>query len=142
MPNYWIIKSEPFKYSFEQLKKDKKTIWDGVRNYEARRHIRQMQKGDKALFYHSNDGKEIVGISSITSLAFQDPTSGEDWSCIEVSYERAFKHPISLAFLKNHAQLSKIALVTRPRLSVIPLSQTDFDCIVELSNYPQALYQS
>ncbi|MCH5597586.1 EVE domain-containing protein [Niabella ginsengisoli] len=98
---YWLIKSEPFKYSWDQLVKDKKTVWDGVRNYAARLNLRAMKKGDLAFFYHSNEGTEIVGIAKIVKEAFQDPTTDDDrWVAVEVAPHKKLKNPVTLAQIK------------------------------------------
>ena len=100
--NYWLIKSEPFKYPWEQFKKDKKTIWDGVRNYGARNNLRDMKKGDLAFFYHSNEGVEIVGIAKVTKEHFQDPTTEEKaWVAVEFAPLKALKKPVTLETLKK-----------------------------------------
>lgn len=119
---YWIIKSEPKKYSFEQMKADKKTVWDGVRNYEARNNLKAMQKGDICFFYHSNDGKEIVGITEVVKPFFPDPTIDDDtWVAVEVKYKKTAKHTIDLAAMKLHSGLTNLGLIKRSRLSVIPV---------------------
>src|SRR5262249_16461182 len=98
---YWLMKSEPYKYSFGQLLKDRKTTWDGVRNFEARNYIRSMQKGDLALFYHSNEGKEVVGVMRVDREAYEDPTApGEDWSVVDLVPVTSIKAPIALEVIK------------------------------------------
>lgn len=130
---YWLMKSEPNKYSFGQLLKDRKTTWDGVRNFEARNYIRGMQKGDLALFYHSNDGKEVVGVMRVDREAYDDPTApGEDWSVVDLVPITSLKAPVALEVIKSDPELAEIALLKRSRLSVVPLSKPHFDHLLEL----------
>ena len=120
---YWLLKSEPFKYSWEQLEKDKKTFWDGVRNYAARNNLRAMKKGDFAFFYHSNEGLEIVGIVKIIKEAYQDPTTKEvAWVAVDVAPFKKLKKPVTLAQIKSDKRLQNIALVKLSRLSVQPVT--------------------
>lgn len=131
--NYWIIKSEPFKYSFDQMKADKTTIWDGVRNYEARNNLRDMKKGDICFFYHSNEGKNIVGTVTVSKTHFPDPTIDDDrWLAVEVKYKATAKYPLSLATIKMHSKLSEMALVRRSRLSVSPVTPEEAKIILQL----------
>jgi len=96
--NYWLVKSEPFKYSWEQFCKDKKTFWDGVRNYQARNNLRAMAKGDEVLFYHSNEGLAIVGIATVAKTAYQDPTTDDtNWVAVDLKPLKALKNTVSLA---------------------------------------------
>ena len=117
-----MVKSEPSVYPFDQLLKDKKTRWDGVRNYEARNTLRAMNKGDLLLYYHSNEGKEIVGIAKVARTAYQDPTTEEDWSAIDVAPVKKLKKSITLAEVKAHPVLSKMLLVKRSRISVVAVT--------------------
>ncbi|MEZ4297979.1 MAG: EVE domain-containing protein [Polyangiaceae bacterium] len=131
---HWLMKSEPFKYSFAQLQKDGRTAWDGVRNFEARNNLRSMKKGDLALFYHSNEGKEIVGIVRIDREAYPDPTApGEDWSVVEVVPVTTLKAPVSLEVIKSDPELADIALLKRSRLSVVPVSKAHFDHLLTMA---------
>lgn len=131
---YWLLKSEPFKYSWEQLEKDKKTFWDGVRNYAARNNLRAMKKGDLAFFYHSNEGLEIVGIVKIIKEAYQDPTTKEEaWVAVDVAPFKKLKKPITLAQIKSDKRLQNIALVKLSRLSVQPVTSEEWDLIIELA---------
>ncbi|HVH44759.1 MAG TPA: EVE domain-containing protein [Labilithrix sp.] len=127
------MKSEPFVYSFAQLVADKKTSWDGVRNFEARNTLRAMKKGDTLLFYHSNEGKEIVGIARVTKEAYPDPTSDEDWSAVEVAAVKKLKVPVTLATIKAHPLLSKMALVKRSRISVVPVTDAELAEVLKLA---------
>jgi len=132
---YWLLKSEPFKYSWEQLEKDKKTFWDGVRNYAARNNLRAMKKGDLAFFYHSNEGLAIVGIVKIIKEAYQDPTTDEEaWVAVDVAPVKKLKKEKTLATIKATKQLQKIALVKQSRLSVQPVTADEWDTIVALAN--------
>jgi predicted RNA-binding protein with PUA-like domain len=129
----WLVKSEPFKYSFEQLQKDKRTFWDGVRNYEARNNMRAMKKGDVLLYYHSNEGKEIVGLAKVVREAYPDPTSDEDWSVVDVAPVKRLARPIGLAELKAHAELKEMAVVKRSRISVTPVTDDELALVLRLS---------
>src|SRR5580698_9000947 len=109
---YWLIKSEPDKYPFEQLVKDKKTTWDGVRNFTARNNLRAMKKGDLVLFYHSNIGKEVVGIATVAREAYPDTSAKEgDWSAVEITPKKALKVPVTLTQIKADKQLEGFALI-------------------------------
>ncbi len=131
---YWLIKSEPFKYSYEQLQQDKKTVWDGVRNYAARLNLRAMKKGDLAFFYHSNEGVEIVGIAKITKEAFQDPTTTDDrWVAVEVAPYKKFKKTVPLAVLKELPALKEMDLVRLGRLSVQTVKPEEWAIVLELA---------
>ncbi len=128
--NYWLIKSEPFKYSWEQFKKDKKTFWDGVRNYAARNNLRDMKKGDLAFFYHSNEGVEIVGIAKVVKEHYQDPTTDETaWFAVDFAPYKDLKKPVSLEAIKKEPSLEKMDLVRLSRLSVGKVTQAEFDKI-------------
>ena len=135
--NYWLIKSEPFKYSWEQFETDKETFWDGVRNYQARNNLRDMQVGDLCLYYHSNEGKEVVGIAEVIKPAYQDPTTDNtQWVAVDVKpYKKLYK-TVTLAQIKADPRLSDIGLIRQPRLSVISISEDHFNIILELANEP------
>jgi predicted RNA-binding protein with PUA-like domain len=107
-------------------------MWDGVRNFEARNNLRAMQVGDLALFYHSNEGREVVGVAKIVRTAYPDPTSDEDWSVVDVAPVKALKQPVTLETIKGDARLSKMALVRRSRLSVTPVDSAEFDRVLKL----------
>ncbi len=133
--NYFLVKSEPFKYSWEQFNKDGRTFWDGVRNYQARNNLKAMKEGDLVLFYHSNEGKDVVGIAKVVKEFYQDPTTDDpNWVVVDLSPVETFKHPVTLETIKNDPLLQDIALVRQGRLSVMPLKQEEFDRIVELGN--------
>lgn len=132
--NYWLVKSEPFKYSWEQFQKDKKTFWDGVRNYQARNNLREMKKGDLVMFYHSNEGKEIVGIAKVVKEFYQDPTTDDtNWVVVDLAPFKKLNNTVTLETIKADKQLQNIALVKQGRLSVMPLKPEEFDRIIELS---------
>lgn len=132
--NHWLLKSEPAKYSWDQMLKDKKTFWDGVRNYQARNNLREMKKGDLCLFYHSNDGKEVVGIVKVVKEHYQDPTTDDsNWVVVDVSPVQSLKKPVTLEQIKNDKRLAQIGLVRQGRLSVMKLTRAEFDTILELS---------
>jgi predicted RNA-binding protein with PUA-like domain len=132
---YWLVKSEPFKYSWEQFVKDKGTTWDGVRSYEARNNLRAMAKGDQALFYHSNEGLEIVGIAKVVKTAYQDPTTDDDrWSVVDLKPVKALKKPVTLAQMKTDKRLKNMKLVRQGRLSVSPVTEDEFNAVMELAS--------
>ena len=135
--NYWLIKSEPFKYSWEQFETDKETFWDGVRNYQARNNLRDMQVGDFCLYYHSNEGKEVVGIAEVIKPAYQDPTTDNtQWVAVDVKPYKKLDKTVTLAQIKADPRLSAIGLIRQPRLSVISISEDHFNIILELANEP------
>lgn len=129
--NYWLVKSEPGAYSWNDLQKDKKTFWDGVRNYQARNNLKGMQEGDLVLFYHSVKQKEVVGISKVVKEAYQDPTTEDDrWVAVDIAPEETLKKPVSLQDIKADDRLQDIALIKQSRLSVMPLKKEEFDIIL------------
>lgn len=131
--NYWLIKSEPFKYSWDQFTKDKKTGWDGVRNYAARNNLKAMKKGDLALFYHSNEGLCIVGIAKVVKEHYQDPTTEETaWVSVDFAPYKTLKKPVYLADIKKDKFLQNMQLVKLSRLSVGVVTQEEFDKILLL----------
>ena len=130
----WLVKSEPSTYSFDQLVKDGSTTWDGVRNYAARNHLRAMKKNDEVFFYHSNDGTDIVGIAKVSKEAFQDPTTKEEaWVAVELKPVKRLKKPVSLATIKNNKVLKDMALVRISRLSVQPVTEEEWNEVLEIS---------
>ncbi|MBM3412541.1 MAG: EVE domain-containing protein [Bacteroidetes bacterium] len=132
---YWLLKSEPFKYSWEQLEKDKQTFWDGVRNYAARNNLRAMKKGDLAFFYHSNEGLAIVGIVEIVKEAYPDPTSNDEaWVAVDIAPIKKLKKEVSLAAIKANNQLANISLVKQSRLSVQSVSPKEWNIILSLAS--------
>ena len=127
------MKSEPSVYPFGQLVAEKKTAWDGVRNYEARNNLRAMKKGDLLLYYHSNEGKEIVGLARVARTAYQDPKTDEDWSAVDIAPVKKLRKPVTLAQIKAHAKLSKMALVKKSRISVVPVTEEELALVLELA---------
>ena len=131
---HWLVKSEPTTYSWDQLRKDKQTTWDGVRNYAARIHLKAMKKGDEVFFYHSNEGTDIVGIAKVSKEYFQDPTTDDDaWVAVELKPYKTLKNPVSLETIKKNKQLANMALVRIGRLSVQPVSPDEYDIILKLA---------
>ncbi len=129
---HFLIKSEPDKYSFSNLERDGKTTWDGVRNFEARNNIRSMKKGDLCLFYHSNEGKSVVGIARVSRPAYADPTSKDDWSAVDLEPVKALARPVSLGDMREHPVLAKMMIFRKQRLSVVPVTKEEFDAVIEL----------
>jgi predicted RNA-binding protein with PUA-like domain len=133
--NYWLVKSEPEKYSWEKLNKEGRTFWDGVRNYQARNNLREMKVGDPVLFYHSNEGKEVVGIAKVVKEFYQDPTTTDpNWVVVDLAPVESLKRPVTLEEIKADKSLQDIHLVRQGRLSVMGLKREEFDRILELSN--------
>jgi predicted RNA-binding protein with PUA-like domain len=131
---YWLIKSEPFKYSWDQFVKDKVTFWDGVRNYAARNNLKAMKKGDKVFFYHSNEGVEIVGIAKVAKEAYQDPTTEDaNWVAVDFAPHKKLKRPVTLAEIKAETSLANMALVRLGRLSVQPVTEEEWETVMEMA---------
>ena len=132
MPNYWLVKQEPEGYPFSQLQKDKTTSWDGVRNYQARNNLKAMKKGDSVLYYHSGDEKAVVGLAEVSKAAYADPTTKEEgWVSVELKAVRALKTPVTLVQIKADKQLAQMVLVKHSRLSVMPVTQEEFEKILQ-----------
>ena len=132
--NYWLIKSEPFKYSWDQLVNEKKTYWDGVRNYLARNYLKAMKKGDKIFFYHSNEGLEIVGIAKVIKEYYQDPTTPEPaWVVVDIAPVKKLKKPITLKQIKAEKDLQEMSLIKSMRLSVQPVREEEWNKILEMA---------
>ena len=130
---FWLIKQEPSKYSWEQFVDEKETYWDGVRNYQARNNLQAMKKGDRVLFYHSVVGKEIKGIARVTRESYPDPTADDPaWVVVDLKPIKPMKVPVTLEQVKSHAKLKEIALIKQSRLSVMPLTPAEFKIILEL----------
>jgi predicted RNA-binding protein with PUA-like domain len=130
---YWLVKSEPSVYAWDTLVKDGKTFWSGVRNYQAAANMKAMKCGDKAFFYHSNEGKEIVGIVEITKEYYPDPTDKQGkFGMVDVSPDKALKKPITLAQIKTVPKLKNMALVRQSRLSVCPVTKEEWETITRL----------
>lgn len=131
--NYWLVKSEPSAYSWDDLVKDGRTYWDGVRNYQARNNLRDMKKGDLVLYYHSNVGKEIVGVARVIKESYQDPSTDDDrWVAVDIEPVEKLNNPVMLDEIKKRKSLQKIPLITHSRLSVMPVLKKDFDTIVKM----------
>ena len=132
--NHWLVKSEPFKYSWEQFEKDGKTFWDGVRNYQARNNLRSMKKGDLVFWYHSNEGKEIVGIAKVAKEYYQDPTTDDkNWVVVDLVPFKKLKKTVTLEQIKADEKLQNIGLVRQGRLSVKEIKKEEFDYILLLA---------
>jgi len=132
---YWLIKSEPFKYSWDQFVKDGRTYWDGVRNYAARNNLKAMKKGDQLFFYHSNEGLEIVGIAEVVKEHYQDPTTDDDtWVVVDVKPVKKLKKPVSLKQIKSDDRLQNMDLLRLGRLSVGQVKTEEWNIILEMSN--------
>lgn len=133
--NYWLVKSEPFKYSWEKFNQDGRTFWDGVRNYQARNNLREMRVGDLVLFYHSNEGKAVVGIAKVVKESYQDPTTDDaNWVVVDLAPVETLKNPVTLETIKADPRLQNIGLVKQGRLSVMGMKVEEFDRIVELGS--------
>ena len=131
---YWLVKSEPSAYSWDELVKEKETCWSGVRNYAARINLRAMKKGDAVLFYHSNEGMEIVGIAKVTKEAYQDPTTEDtNWVAVDVKPFKSLKHPVTLLQMKADKRLANMALIRISRLSVSPVTDEEWDIIMQMA---------
>ncbi len=131
---YWLIKSEPFKYSWDQFVKDKQTFWDGVRNYGARNNLKAMKKGDEAFFYHSNEGMEIVGIAKVAKEFYQDPTTVlPAWVVVDFKPAKKLKNTVTLQQVKADIRLQDMALVRLGRLSVQPVTEEEWNIVLELA---------
>lgn len=130
---YWLMKSEPQKYSFAQLMRDGQTMWDGVRNFEARNNMRAMKQGDLVLFYHSSEGKAVAGVARVKREAYADPTAeGEDWSVVDIEPVTPLKVQVTLDTIRGDESLADIALLKRSRLSVVPVSKEHFERVLKL----------
>jgi len=129
--NYWLVKSEPFKYSWNQFVKDKRTYWDGVRNYQARNNLNAMKKGDAVLFYHSTEGLAVVGIARVIKEAYQDPTTEDQrWVVVDLEPVESLQQPVLLSEMKQDKRLQNIALIRQAQLSVMPLTKEEFEVII------------
>jgi predicted RNA-binding protein with PUA-like domain len=131
--NFWLVKQEPTKYSWDEFVHDKETYWDGVRNYQARNNLKAMKKGDYAFYYHSVSDKKIMGIAKVTKEFYQDPTTPDDrWVVVDLKPVKPFKNQVSLEQIKGEKSLQDIALVKQSRLSVAPLTQKEFKIILKM----------
>lgn len=133
--NYWLVKSEPFKYSWDRFVNDGKTMWDGVRNYAARNNLRSMTIGDRVLFYHSNEGLEIVGIAEVVKESYQDPTTDDtNWVVVDLKPVQKLPSPVSLATIKQTESLSQMQLIRLSRLSVSAVTPEEYNIICKMGN--------
>lgn len=131
---YWLVKSEPFKYSWDKFVEDKKATWDGVRNYAARNNLKAMKKGDQVLFYHSNEGVEVVGIAKVAKEFYQDPTTEDEaWVVVDLKPFKKLKMPVTLVQVKADTRLENMALVRLGRLSVQPVTDEEWLVVMELA---------
>lgn len=131
---HWLVKEEPTKYAFDQLLEEGKVVWTGVRNYQARNYLKAMHVGDWVLYYHTGKQKSIVGIARVSRMAFADPTASEgDWVAVELEPVRRLKRSVSLQEIRQQPELQEMKLLRQARLSVMPLTQQEFDRIVQMS---------
>src|SRR6266404_2424724 len=134
MSLYWLVKQEPTTYSWEQFVRDGKTEWTGVRNFQARNNLRAMKLGDQVFYYHSVNGKAIVGTAKVTKEAFRDPTATDgDWSAVELVPVKRIEPPVTLAQIKNEPRLANMVLLKNSRLSVMPVSRVEVETILEFT---------
>ncbi len=132
--SYWLVKSEPSVYSWDDFVKEGKTCWSGIRNYAARLHLRSMKKGDEVFFYHSNEGTGIVGIAKVIKENYQDPTTDDDrWCAVDLKPVRKIKNPVSLDTIKKDKRLAQMALVRIGRLSTQPVTEKEWAVVMELA---------
>ncbi len=131
---YWLVKQEPETYPWTQLVAEKKTVWDGVRNYQARNFMREMSKGDRVLFYHSGKDKELVGLAKVSRAAYPDPTAKEgDWSAFDLQVVKTLKRPVTLKEIKADPRFKELHLVRNSRLSVMPIEAKEFKQLLDLA---------
>jgi predicted RNA-binding protein with PUA-like domain len=132
--NYWLMKTEPETFSWDDMVRDKKAVWDGVRNYTARNNMRDMKKGDMVYIYHSGGSREVVGIAEITKEHYPDPTIDDPaWVAVNLKPKNKLKNPVTLATIKADERMQEVGLVRQSRLSVMPLSEDAFNIILQLS---------
>ncbi|MBT1702729.1 EVE domain-containing protein [Chryseosolibacter indicus] len=130
--NYWLVKTEPDTFSWDDLVRDKKTVWDGVRNFQARSHLKAMEQGDLVFIYHTGDEKAIIGISTVLKAGYPEPADNE-WIAVDLAPKQKLKNPVTLAQIKSDKRLSNMVLVRASRLSVQPVRPEEFDIVVALS---------
>jgi predicted RNA-binding protein with PUA-like domain len=128
--SYWLVKSEPSTYSWSKLVDEKKAVWDGVRNFEARNNLRAMKKDDLVFFYHSNEGKAVVGVARVKREAYQDPTTKDDWSVVDLEPVKPLARPVTLEEMREMKALANMAVVKKSRLSVSPVTKDEFDVVL------------
>jgi predicted RNA-binding protein with PUA-like domain len=133
-PSHWLVKSEPSVYSWENLRRDRHTCWEGVRNFEARNNLRSMKKGDLLLYYHSGEGKEIVGIAKVVMEAYPDPTAtAGEWSAVDLVPVKPLARPVALAALKAEKSLASLEVIRKSRISVTRVLPAEFACILQMA---------
>ena len=131
--NYWLVKSDPDTYSWSDLRKEGSTSWDGIRNYAARLHLKAMKKGDEVLVYHSGGESQVMGLAKVIKEFYQDPTTKEDWVSVGLKAGKQFKTPVSLASIRANSRLKNMVLLKISRLSVMPVTESEFETIVRMS---------
>lgn len=131
--NYWMVKSEPTSYSWDDFAAKKEDVWDGVRNYQARNSLRDMRLGDPVFFYHSGKDKAIVGIAEVSEEAFPDPKDGA-WIAVRLKVKKALKSPVTLEMIKNEDRLSQLPMLKQSRLSVLPVGKEEFDLLLKMGS--------
>lgn len=132
--NHWLVKSEPSAYSWDDFVKEKRTFWNGVRNFQARNNLKAMKEGDLVFFYHSVNNPAVVGIAKVVREFYQDPTTDDtNWVVVDLEPYQALKNPVSLQKIKETPELQNIALIRQSRLSVMPLKKEEFDLILAMS---------
>ncbi|HSP96941.1 MAG TPA: EVE domain-containing protein [Candidatus Dormibacteraeota bacterium] len=129
--NYWLVKSEPGTYGWADLVRDGRTVWDGVRNFQARNNLRAMKAGDRALFYHSVNERSVLGVARIASDPYPDPKA-KDWTVVDVEPDYALEEPVTLDRIKDEKALQEMVLLRQSRLSVQPVRKAEFEAIVKL----------
>ena len=133
-PNHWLVKTEPSAYSWSRFVKDGGTAWTGVRNFQARNNLKAMRKGDRVLVYHSVVGKEVVGVAAVTRVAYPDATAkAGDWVCVDLKPVKPLASPVTLAEMKKIADLEDFQLLTHSRLSVVPVTEEEYDTILGIA---------
>jgi predicted RNA-binding protein with PUA-like domain len=136
---FWMVKQEPTAYAWSKFVADGRTAWTGVRNFQARNNLRAMRQGDKVFYYHSVEGKEVVGIAEVIKEAYPDPTAEEgDWSCVDLAPVKALGRPVTLEEMKANPKLQELPLLRHTRLSVIPVTPAQFTEIERAGKKPQA----
>ena len=133
--NYWMVKQEPEAYSWDDLVRDGKTDWTGVRNFQARNNLRQMKPGDRVLFYHSGTGKAVVGIAEVARAAYPDPTADDSqWVAVDIKPVKPLGEPVPLAAIRYHEKLANLPLIRQSQLSVMPLTKEEFEVIIAIGD--------
>jgi predicted RNA-binding protein with PUA-like domain len=130
--NYWLVKTEPDTFSYDDLAREKKTVWDGVRNFQARSNMKKMEAGDQVFVYHTGDEKSVIGIATVAKAAYPEPADAE-WIAVDLAPSKKLKKPVSLAQIKSEKRLSDMVLVRAARLSVQPVTEEQFKYIISLS---------